>query len=390
MDGEIMNDNFNGKKHVSIVGAGPAGLACAIVLAQAGRDVVVYDRKRNVGTRFHDDFQGLENWTAQKNVLFELEKAGVAINFEHHAVASGTAYDAWGQSYNIESSTPLYYLVRRGQRKGSLDLGLLSQATALGVDVRFDKAGQDTVSPDILAIGPRTADAIATGYVFETDMPDGNWICFNDELAPLGYAYLLICQGRGTLASCMFTGFKDHQTYVDRSVAFFEQKTGFRMVKKRRFGGYANFRLPKTAVQGGKLVIGEQAGFQDALAGFGMGYALRSGVLAAQSLIDGTDYTALWRRHLLPNLHASVCNRFVFNIVGKYGHRYALARHISNGDAMTALKALYRPWWLSRLLLPAALWRYRMPLRDKSCDHIDCTCIWCEHAVSGHSHGSDE
>ena len=60
----------------------------------------------------------------------------------------------------------------------------------------------------MLATGPRRADAIAVGYLFDTNLPDGNWVVFDDRLAPLGYAYLLIHHGRGTLASCMFTGFK--------------------------------------------------------------------------------------------------------------------------------------------------------------------------------------
>lgn len=54
---------------VEIAGAGPAGLAAEITLAYTGRQVVVYETHKEVRHRFGDDFQGLENWTSQKDVL---------------------------------------------------------------------------------------------------------------------------------------------------------------------------------------------------------------------------------------------------------------------------------------------------------------------------------
>jgi flavin-dependent dehydrogenase len=359
-----------------VVGAGPAGLACAIVLARAGRTVIVREWRNTVGSRFHGDFQGLENWSDRWDVLDEMRAAGIEVNFDCHPVREGTAFDAWGESYPIRGERPLYYLVQRGSRGGSLDLGLLKQAIAAGAEVRFGDRVTKLNGPTVLAIGPRVVDAIATGYVFDTDRPDGSWIAFNKELAPLGYAYLLIHRGRGTVASCMFTGFKRHTEYVERTVTFFRERAGLEMRDPRPFGGFANFRLPRTAVQGGHPVIGEQAGFQDALAGFGMRYALRSGILAAHSLIEGVDYTVLWRRDLQPLLRAGVSNRFIFSILGDRGWRWVL-RRLSRSDPATKLRRLYRPSMLSRLVYPLALWRYREPLRDRSCDHADCGCLWC-------------
>ena len=361
---------------ITVVGAGPAGLACAIVLSRAGRTVIVREWHRTVGARFHSDFQGLENWSDRWDVLDELCSSGIEANFDYHPIHKGTAFDAWGESYAIRGEQPLYYLVRRGSDGRSLDFGLLKQAIAAGAEVRFDDRATDLSGPTVLAIGPRVADAIAAGYVFETDRPGGSWIAFNNALAPLGYSYLLIHNGHGTVASCMFTGFKRQAEHVERTVAFFRERVGLDMRDPRPFGGFANFRLPRTAVQGGHLVIGEQAGFQDALAGFGMRYALRSGILAAQSLIDGTDYTKLWRKKLLPLLRTGTCNRFIFNTVGERGWRWAL-RGLSRSDTADKLRRLYRPSALTRLLYPLAYWRYRAPLGDPSCDHSDCGCVWC-------------
>ncbi len=379
-----------GERPVTVVGAGPAGLACAIVLARAGRPVVVREWHSTVGSRFHGDFQGLENWSAAPDVLEELSAAGIEPSFDCHPVDSGTAFDAWGRAYPVRAARPLYYLVRRGRHGGSLEFGLLKQAVAAGATVRFGERAHAVEGPGVFATGPHSADAIAVGYLFETDLPDGNWIAFNDRLAPLGYAYLLIHGGEGTVATCLFTDFKRQAEYVARTLAFFRATAGLEMRAPRPFGGYANFRLPRSALQGGHPVVGEQAGFQDALAGFGLRLALRSGILAARSLIDGSDYRQLWRRELLPLLRAGVSNRFLFNAVGAHGRRWAL-RSLSGtqagpqADSQTdrRLRRLYGPSMLTRLVYPLARLRYRAPLADPSCDHQDCACVWCTHGRSG-------
>lgn len=368
---------------VTIVGAGPAGLACAIVLARAGRRVVVHEWHSTVGARFHGDFQGLENWSDETDALDDLAMHGIQPTFDHHPALAATAFDAWGERYEIKSARALYYLVRRGSGNGTLDRELLRQAEEVGVEVRFGERIGTLAAPGVLAIGPRVADVIASGYVFETTMADGNWVCFDNSLAPDGYSYLLLHDGHGTVASCMFRGFKRQAEYVERTVAMFRDRVGLDMLNPRPFGGYGNFRLPRTAIQGGHLVIGEQAGFQDALAGFGMRYAFRSGILAARSLVEGVDYRQLWRKELLPQLRASVANRFLSHTVGNRGWRWMLAHRLSGNDARAQIRRIYQPSLLTYFLFPLARWRYRAHLRDNSCDHIDCTCTWCQHGMPG-------
>ncbi|HEB79136.1 MAG TPA: NAD(P)/FAD-dependent oxidoreductase [Rhodospirillales bacterium] len=364
-------------KEVTVVGAGPAGLACAIALARAGRRAVVREWRKTIGARFHGDLQGLENWSDETDVLKELESSGIVPSFDAHPVYNGVAFDAWGARYEVGSGKPLYYLVHRGPEAGSLDRGLLDCAQKAGVEVRFNDRVNAIDGPAVLGVGPRVADAIAAGYVFETDMPDGNWLCLDDSLAPDGYSYLLVHDGRGTVASCMFKGFKRQADYVERTIAMFRDRAGLVMRKPRSFGGFANFRLPRTGVQGGHPVIGEQAGFQDALAGFGMRYAIRSGVLAAQSLIEGVDYTGLWRKELLPRLRTSVSNRFLFNVIGDRGRSWVLSHILSGKDTRAQLQRSYRPSLPTRLLFPLARLCYRKNLSDKTCDHVNCSCVWC-------------
>lgn len=362
----------------TIVGAGPSGLACAIVLARAGRRVTVREWHADVGHRFHDDFQGLENWTCDEDVLEEFDRAGIAANFEHHAIATGTVFDPSGTQHKIRGKRPLFYLLRRGSSEGTLDRALLDQALSAGAEVRFKDRVRNFDGAGVLAAGPRRAGVIAAGYLFETNMADGAWLALGNDVAPGGYAYLLVQGGRDTVASCMFTSFRNQAKHVAAAIAFFHLNAGLEMQNARAFGGYGNTQLPVTAMQGGHPVIGEQAGFQDALAGFGIRYAIRSGILAAQSILDGGDYTARWQAELGPQLKAGVVNRLILNLAGEPGMKLAIGR-LAQNDVGALLKRAYGPSLFKRLALPIARWRYRAPLADPSCDHADCDCVWCQH-----------
>ena len=211
---------------ITVVGAGPSGLACAIVLARGGAQVVVREWKDRVGHRFHDDFQGLENWTRATDVLEELAAVGIAADFEHHAFDRGAVFDPAGRRHEVRARRPLFYLLRRGEAEGTLDSALLAQARAAGAEVRFGDRVREFDGAGVLAAGPREAGVIAAGHVFETDMADGAWLALGHDVAPGGYAYLLVQGGRGTVASCMFTGFRGQARHVKAAEAFFRTMPG--------------------------------------------------------------------------------------------------------------------------------------------------------------------
>lgn len=345
----------NSANTYEIAGAGPAGLAAAIILARAGERVVVHEARPDVGWRFGGDFQGLENWTTTQDVLDELNSLGIETSgFRHESLCSGKAYDAWGRQYAIKAKKPLFYLVERGPEPGSLDHALLGQARELGVEVRFRSRLKGLQGEGILALGPRSADAIAVGYHFESDMQNGFWVICDDTLAPGGYAYLLILDGRGTVKSCMFSGFAQQHDYVRRTVAAFESLVGLEMKNPRTHGGVASLRLMETAYAGRHPVAGEQAGFQDALWGFGMRHAILSGVLAAQSLLSDEDYTRLWHNAFGRQLKTAMVNRAIFELLGNRGYRWFLRWVASSRDPHGMLRRQYRGSWFKRLLLPWA------------------------------------
>ncbi|MGH9367363.1 MAG: NAD(P)/FAD-dependent oxidoreductase [Thermoanaerobaculia bacterium] len=364
---------------IHIVGAGPAGLTAALTLARAGRRAVVHEQRPDAGGRFHGDLQGIENWTTAGDVLEELETIGVEPAFDAHPCREGAFFDPEGREYVYRSPRPLFYLVRRGQAEGTLDQRLKEQALRAGVEIRFCDPVTRLPQGGIVAGGPRGPDAIAVGYVFETDRADGIFGVLSDRLAPKGYSYLLVARGRGTVAACLFDDFHREKLYLERTLAFFRQKAGLAMRHPQLFGGTGNVLLPSTARHGEILFAGEAAGFQDALWGFGMRLAMLSGHLAARALLAGTpaEYDGLWRRRLGDLLKVSIVNRYAFSRMGDRGY-VRLMRSIGRaGDAREWLRRHYAPSLGKRLLFPIARRTARSRRTPPGCALSGCDCTWC-------------
>jgi len=341
---------------VSIVGAGPSGLAAAITLARAGRKAIVYERQPDAGCRFHGDFQGLENWSAETDVLDELGSLGIEPSFDYAPCREGRFFDPAGREMRLKAARPALYLVRRGREAGTLDQSLKQQALAAGVEIRFRQTCPPLTEGGIVASGPRTFNAIDVGYVFETAMPDGVFAVFSDRIAPKGYAYLLVSRGRGTVASCLFADFANEKWYLERTVEFFVRHAGLCMTTPRRFGGTGNVVYDRSARDGGCLRVGEAAGFQDALWGFGLRYALVSGHLAANALLGGrpSRYDRMWRRRFAGMMRTAMVNRWLLSGFGDRAYAFLLSKLERAPDACECLRRLYAPSGWKLLCYPAA------------------------------------
>lgn len=364
---------------ITISGAGPAGLSAAITAARAGLSARIHESRARVGERFHGDFQGIENWTTEGDALEHLASLGIEPTFEHTPFRECVYFGPDGDDHLCRSERPLWYLVRRGPDEGTLDTALESQARRAGVEIHYGSAASHLPGGGIVAQGPRRPDAIAVGYVFDCGGADAAYGAVSEELAPGGYAYLLICRGKATLATCLFSDFHAEQTYLARTVEFFDRKVGVRPTNARRFGGYANFSFDLRVRKGNLLYVGEAAGLQDALFGFGMRFALESGHLAARAWVEGQprSYDAACRRHFGRLLRASFVNRFVYERIGDRGHQRMLGRLTSAADPRTWLRDQYQARWRTLLLYPLALrQRSRAPGVVDACRE-GCDCTFC-------------
>ncbi len=336
---------------VRIAGAGPSGLAAAIVLARAGRAVEVFERRSCCGARFGGDLQGLENWATGVDPLAEFRALGIETDFHAAPCYRGTQTDGVHEDV-FAFETPAFYIVKRGDVPGSLDRSLARQALALGVDIRFGTACPESTA-DIEATGPRgrAPFAIDTGIVFETDAPDCAVALLNDDVAPGGYAYLLITEGYGCCCTMLFSDFRSIHRRFERARELLIERRGITVRDPRQVGGLGHVRARAAWLSGGSRRVGEAAGLQDFLWGFGIRLAVRSGALAARSLVDGVDYAAAADAAFAGRLRIGVANRWLWE--RSAGHGYAIVRRaLRTAGPIRLLRWMHHEHWWHRLLAP--------------------------------------
>src|SRR5213595_1171992 len=108
------NDKMTQMQPIRIAGAGPSGLAAAIALAKAGREVEVHEAKPDVGTRFIGDLQIIEGSSEPEPVPLFLDRIGIARNFYFRPADWATFYDHHSAQRRIRSGEAYGWFIRRG------------------------------------------------------------------------------------------------------------------------------------------------------------------------------------------------------------------------------------------------------------------------------------
>jgi flavin-dependent dehydrogenase len=379
-------------KGINIVGAGPGGLIAAVTLAKNGYDVNLYEQNDDVGLRFNGDFQGLENWSDKEDTLEILNRIGININLLCYPYygSDGYFYGPKLKKVIIKTTRPLFYLVERGSGPGSLDQGLRKQAEESGVNILWNQKLESVKDEKIIVgTGPKAADAIAKGMVFKTSHKNLFIGFLDNRYAPKGYAYLLVNNGKATFATCLFEDFRNEKLYFKKALQVLDSIVKIDKIDPKEFGGFVNyFNKPKYSKDNRILYVGENAGFQDALWGFGIKYAMLSGYYAAQSIIQNKDYKELCEKYLGPKLKASLSNRWLFAHLTNYGYSLLLSKLGKLDDVIPSLRKHYNNSTINDFIYKIAKSWYHTRLVDKQCLHKQCDCVWCRHGK--HTHESEE
>jgi flavin-dependent dehydrogenase len=385
---------------IRIAGAGPSGLAAAIILARAGREVEVHEAKHDVGTRFIGDLQIIEGASETEPVPAFLDRLGIECNFYFRAADWATFYDHKNTARVIRSAEPYGWFIHRGAEEGTLDRGLLAQAQRAGAKVIFNsRLAADQA--DIVATGPASPDGLAKEMTWrvgrresgvgsrstEAEQPDSDTrhptpdappetidVYFNHKLSPGGYSYLFILDGVATFGCAIVADFKQIDTYFEHSLAAAQRLHHFDVPADARTGySYMNFHLKHAATSNGSRFVGEAAGFQDYLFGLGIRYALTSGSLAARSILEGRDYDELWKSELGAKQQTSLVNRFLYETGGNFGLSMFVRQAARAKDFHHYLSGWHRTTWWKSLLSPVVrrVWKHEGRCQHKPGPH------WC-------------
>ena len=342
-------------KNIKILGAGISGLTAAINLSKSGFDVEVYERNADCGLRFSGDMQGLENWTEKTDVLDSLAVMQIETNFKSTPFKK-VSFTNCDTTEDFSFNKPLFYLVKRGIDVDSLDQGLKQQALAAGVKILFNQS-IDESSADIVATGPRFKHITIAdkGIVFKTNLDNMVVGIVNEKAAYKGYAYLLVVDGYACLCSCIFDDLNKLNDCFEFTKKYFVDKYHLSIKNPRTVGGVGYFSIHNIYKKSKTLFVGEAAGLQDFLAGFGMRTAFSSGYLAAQSIIKNLDYEKLAVDKYKKHLEAGIVNRFAWEHL-KINNHINVLKSINNKTHNTkAIQSIYNFNLFEHIEYPIAL-----------------------------------
>jgi len=344
-------------KHIKIIGAGPSGLCAAINLVKAGYNVDVFEKRNDSGRRFKGDLEGFENWSSKNDVIEEIKSFNIKLNFGCFPFKSFHITDG-NTVLNSSFKKPIFYLVKRGPIEQSLDQGLKNQALNQGVKINFNST-INREKADIIATGVEgiKPTGIAKGITFDTESENIAVAILNKKTSNRGYSYLLINNGHGTICTVNFqTPNLNINLYLKNTLELIKKIFDVEIRNRKNAGGIGCFQIHPRLVIDNKLIVGEAAGLQDLLWGFGMRYALTSGFLASKSIIENVDYRELITNELSGKINSSIFNRFLVDIIGNRINKYLIWRAKRNNNWLNLLYLGYNPSIMSKFSLPIARW----------------------------------
>lgn len=177
---------------IKIVGAGIAGLSCAIKLADSGHNVEIFERESSIGGNEMDNLKAIRNYELKEDFLNTLKKNNLKVK-HIKPINKITKYAPSGKKMVVHSdNNALFYIIKKGHDQKSIDYQLYKQALDLGVKVRLNE-NKTLRSGDIIAVNSIFRNIWAYGAMFKDVKVDEKEILFfmDDQYAPSGYIYAI-------------------------------------------------------------------------------------------------------------------------------------------------------------------------------------------------------
>ena len=206
---------------------------------------------------------------------------------------------------------------------------------------------------------------LARAFIFETWHENVAIGFVNNYHAFKENSYLLVSNGFGCIATVLFGGFQDLNKYFKRTLDEFQANFNLKEKYPNKFSGYGSFfnQITKNEDQ---ILIGEIAGFQDLLWGFGIQNAFKSGFIASKSILDGKEcknYYKIAENNFKPKLNSNIVNRFIWEKFASNDYSIILNRIYNSKDPLKYLNSFHNFNFLQKLIYPFALFymKYRYP-----------------------------
>lgn len=256
------------KKPITVAGAGLSGLTAAINLAKAGQAVKVYEKKGFIGQSEHETPQLLPNWFRKMDVLEELEACNIEVDWRRR-LRKIEIHLPKGRILFYGRQAPVGYTVLRGG-SSSFERDLARQAEEAGVEIIV---GREKEEADILATGESVLLTVGLGRIVKGDFdPSVCHVFFNPAVSPsLGYGYLF--PHSPSRATVKVSRRKREKVDLESRLKRLEEECPEARDNRgglHTFSTARHFKRTESATNGGSLLVGEAAGFQDELFRFGM------------------------------------------------------------------------------------------------------------------------
>lgn len=197
--------------------------------------------------------------------------------------------------------------------------------------------------------------AVAKGVLFTTTHPDVAFGLVHDSAAYKGYAYVLVADGYGCMCTVLFDRFSTLNNAWTTARAMFSRLAPMDIRDEKPVGGVGGFLRKPQWTASRQRFVGEAAGLQDFLWGFGIRSAMRSGWLAARSIIGQHSYAELAEKEYGRYAKAGVVNRYLWERFSRKGYSTVLRRLQTTRDPAALLRSFYGFNFVQRLIYPFAL-----------------------------------
>ncbi len=329
---------------ININGAGPAGLSAGIEFLRNGYDINLFEKQKNVCSRFDSSYQFMFIPGSSADGRYFLRTILEDDVFDDMFLVPihSVNITAKNKTVNFRSIKPIFWALRRGSKYDTLDYALKRSFELLGGEIEF---GSTHPKPIIDATGGKIPSGISREVIFDTDIDDTFHLIYDKNLAPGAYAYLCVINNKATICVAVSRNMKNVTEYLTKTVEQFRKMYKLDIENPHYQTNFVSFKILDEYVQE-SIFVGESAGLQDGMFGFGLWYALISGQMAAHSIISGIDYDLAVKQSLVPLLKTGKANRFIYEVAESVlGNNFysLLLDYSKDKDLVELLKWMTKP-----------------------------------------------